>query len=308
MSGTTPRDDLVPKTRDYTVPKTFALAGMSNMVSGTITNPIDVVKVRMQCDNQNKGIYQRSYPGLLRGAAKIARTEGPRVLLTAGLLPSLFREASYSTIRMGGYEPVKKLISPGNEALPLYKKILAGATSGSIGALCTTPFDLVKVRLQTDVQRKLPNMFVLLYRTGRDEGIFRGLWRGVGPNIGRGTLTTAAQIPSYDHSKHFLLELGWFKEGPVLHFLCSIFAGLCVATANNPVDVVKSRMQSEFRKPGVQAKYRNIPQVMLLIVRTEGLQGLYKGWFPNWARVGPHTCMTFLLFEQLRRISGIKPI
>ena len=73
------------------------------------------------------------------------------------------------------------------------------------------------------------------------------------------------QIPSYDHSKHFLLELGWFQEGPVLHFLCSIFAGLCVATANNPVDVVKSRMQSEFRKPGVQAKYRNIPQVCLSV-------------------------------------------
>ena len=73
MSKTTPRDDLVPKTRDYTVPKTFALAGMSNMVSGTITNPIDVVKVRMQCDNQNKGIYQRSYPGLLRGAAKVCK-------------------------------------------------------------------------------------------------------------------------------------------------------------------------------------------------------------------------------------------
>jgi len=278
------------------------------MVSGTITNPIDVVKVRMQCDNQNKGIYQRSYPGLFRGAIKIARSEGLRVLLTAGLLPSLCREASYSTIRMGGYEPVKRLISPGNEALPLYKKILAGATSGMIGALFTTPFDLVKVRLQTDLQRKLPNTFVVLYRVGRDEGILRGLWRGVGPNIMRGTTTTAAQIPAYDHSKHFLLEKGWFREGPVLHFFSSIFAGFCVATANNPFDVVKSRMQSENRKPGVAATYRNIPQVFLLIIRTEGLRGLYKGWFPNWARVGPHTCMTFLLFEQLRRLSGIKPI
>ena len=57
--------------RDYTVPKTFALAGISNMVSGTITNPIDVVKVRMQCDNQKAGIYQRSYPGLFRGAVKV---------------------------------------------------------------------------------------------------------------------------------------------------------------------------------------------------------------------------------------------
>ena len=56
---------------EYTVPLTFALAGISNMFSGTITHPIDVVKVRMQCDSQNKGIYQRSYPGLVRGATKV---------------------------------------------------------------------------------------------------------------------------------------------------------------------------------------------------------------------------------------------
>ena len=56
---------------DYTVPKTFALAGLSNMVSGTCTNPIDVIKVRMQCDAQSKAVYQRTYPGLVRGGAKV---------------------------------------------------------------------------------------------------------------------------------------------------------------------------------------------------------------------------------------------
>ena len=77
------------------------------------------------------------------------------MLFTAGLLPSLMREASYSTIRMGGYEPVKRLIHKGNDqGLPLYKKVVAGATSGLLGAFFTTPFDLVKVRLQTDVERR----------------------------------------------------------------------------------------------------------------------------------------------------------
>ena len=57
--------------RDVTVPLTFVLAGGSNMVSGGLTNWVDVVKVRMQCDSQNKAVYQRTYPGLVRGAAKV---------------------------------------------------------------------------------------------------------------------------------------------------------------------------------------------------------------------------------------------
>ena len=237
-------------TKDNSVPMTFLLAGVSNMVSGTITNPIDVVKVRMQCDSQKAGIYQRTYPGLVRGAGKILQREGSRVLFTAGLLPSVLREGSYSGIRMGGYEPLKRLISPGNEALPLYKKICAGACSGALGSFFTTPLDLAKIRLQTDIHNKLPNTFSLLYRIGRDEGGVRGLWRGYGPNVARATITTAAQIPSYDHAKHLLLDRGWLEEGPVLHLIASIVAGVSAATANNPVDVVKSRMQSEERSRG----------------------------------------------------------
>ena len=103
------------------------------------------------------------------------------MLLTAGLLPSLIREGSYSAIRMGGYEPVKRAITgPGDTTLPLYKvllqparltrqppflviinnssasfqKIFAGACSGSAGSFFTTPLDLAKIRLQTDVQNR----------------------------------------------------------------------------------------------------------------------------------------------------------
>ena len=60
---------------DYTTAKTFALAGISNMISGGLTNPIDVVKVRMQIDSKRAAVYQRTYPGLVRGAVKIVQTE-----------------------------------------------------------------------------------------------------------------------------------------------------------------------------------------------------------------------------------------
>ena len=49
----------------------------------TVTNPIDVVKIRMQLDNelsQKVAMSQRSYRGIFRGIYKIATEEGLRGL------------------------------------------------------------------------------------------------------------------------------------------------------------------------------------------------------------------------------------
>lgn len=43
------------------------------------------------------------------------------------------REGSYSTIRLGAYEPLKRLFGATDPAhTPLWKKICAGATSGKL--------------------------------------------------------------------------------------------------------------------------------------------------------------------------------
>ena len=37
-------------------------------------------------------------------------------------------------------------------------------------------------------------------------------------------------------------------------------------------------------------------------VRQEGPQALLKGWVPAYVRLGPHTIITFLALEQLKRL------
>ena len=67
------------------------------------------------------------------------------------ILASILREASYSTIRLGAYEPFKELLGAHNPAkTPLWKKIAAGALSGAIGSAVASPTDLVKIRLQAE--------------------------------------------------------------------------------------------------------------------------------------------------------------
>ena len=58
------------------------------------------------------------------------------------------REAVYSTIRLGAYEPVKEIFGASHYNSPLWKKLAAGATTGAIGSAIATPTDLVRVRMQ----------------------------------------------------------------------------------------------------------------------------------------------------------------
>lgn len=44
------------------------------------------------------------------------------------------------------------------------------------------------------------------------------------------------------------------------------------------------------------------------IVRREGVLSLWRGWLPSWVRLGPHTCISLLVFERLRKVAGLEPI
>lgn len=59
------------------------------------------------------------------------------------MTPALLREASYSTLRMGLYEPIKSYLNAGDSVL--LGRYAAGALSGAIGAAIANPTDLVMV-------------------------------------------------------------------------------------------------------------------------------------------------------------------
>jgi hypothetical protein len=67
--------------------------------------------------------------------------------LYKGLSAALLREASYSTLRLGLYQPYKGLLGhPDKYNSPLWCKLAAGLLSGSTGSIISTPLDLIKVR------------------------------------------------------------------------------------------------------------------------------------------------------------------
>ncbi|KAI8928184.1 mitochondrial carrier domain-containing protein [Entophlyctis helioformis] len=317
-------------------PLGFLFGGMSCMAAAMVTHPVDTIKVRLQLQGEPVGYpaagtgaqattatastaaqaaVPKKYNGFLRGMATVVREEGVGGLYK-GISASLLREGTYSTIRIGLYEPFKNALATATtgrdeppRADPLWKKVVAGGAAGAVGSAIANPTDLLKVRMQASTG-KLPAGGVLRLAADvfRAEGL-RGLYRGVGPNTQRAIVLTGTQLPSYDHFKHLLLASGYFSEGVATHFVCSMFAGLVCATTTSPIDVVKARyMNQKYGPDGVGLKYSSTFDCFRKTVQGEGFMALYKGWFPQWMRIGPHTIVTFMILEQLRKLAGLNPV
>ena len=198
-----------------------------------VTHPIDTIKVRLQLQGELRAQSQVKYQGLMRGITTIVSEEGVMGLYK-GITASLLREGSYSTLRMGLYEPFKRLLqNPSDKEEFLWKKVIAGGLSGACGSALANPTDLIKVRLQADASQS-HNVWSVFLQILRTEG-WKGLYRGIGPTTQRAMILTASQLPSYDHSKRLLVQSGHFHEGILSHCICSMVAGLVCATTTSPI-------------------------------------------------------------------------
>jgi len=82
----------------------------------------------------------------------------------------------------------------------------------------------------------------------------------------------------------------------VANMIAGGFAGFCSTMANNPVDVIKTKMQ------GMNAdKYAGVMDCARQIVRNDGWLGFYKGVGPRLLRVVADVALTFSIFHGLKR-------
>lgn len=60
---------------------------------------------------------------------------------------------------------------------------------------------------------------------------------------------------------------------------------------------------------GLGYKYKSLPDAVRVIVRTEGVIGLYKGLWPNLLKVAPSMASSWLSFEMARDyFVSLKPL
>ncbi|KAL3829099.1 hypothetical protein ACJIZ3_017901 [Penstemon smallii] len=278
----------------------FACSAFAACLAELCTIPLDTAKVRLQLQKKAPS-GESKYRGLLGTVAMIAKEEG-LCALWKGIIPGLHRQFLYGGLRIGLYEPVKAFFV-GNSYVgdvSIFSKILAALVTGAIAISVANPTDLVKVRLQAEgklpsgVPRRYTGALNAYYTIVKQEGVV-SLWTGLGPNIARNAIINAAELASYDHVKETILNIPGFTDNVLTQVLAGLGAGFFAVCIGSPVDVVKSRMMGD-------SVYKGTLDCCFKMLKTEGLFAFYKGFFPNFGRLGSWNVLMFLTFEQVKKI------
>eukprot|EP00559_Dactyliosolen_fragilissimus_P005124 CAMPEP_0184857844 /NCGR_PEP_ID=MMETSP0580-20130426/2990_1 /TAXON_ID=1118495 /ORGANISM="Dactyliosolen fragilissimus" /LENGTH=380 /DNA_ID=CAMNT_0027353675 /DNA_START=27 /DNA_END=1169 /DNA_ORIENTATION=- len=192
---------------------------------------------------------------------------------------------------------------------------MAGLASGITEALLiVTPAEVCKIRMQSQhhslmdppsnplwkqqqSRRKYTHVFQTATTIVRDEGV-GALYKGVLPTMLRQGCNQAVNFTAYHFLKGRVLEYQQVTQLDSWQsmVLGGISGGLgpCV---NNPLDVVKTRMQKQVIQNGRKPKYQGILQSCHVIAKEEGIVSLWKGLTPRLMRIMPGQAITFMTYE-----------
>ncbi|EPB77709.1 hypothetical protein ANCCEY_03213 [Ancylostoma ceylanicum] len=174
----------------------------------------------------------------------------------------------------------------------------SGIGAGACGALVGTPADLALIRMTGDghlppeQRRNYKNVIEALFRIAKEEGIFTW-FRGCSPTVIRAMVVNAAQLATYSHAKELILGTKKVKDA-------SMISGLATTIASMPVDIIKTRIQAMKVIDGVP-EYSGLTDIVVKLLRKEGIFAFWKGFTPYYMRLGPHTVLTFIFLEQFNR-------
>ena len=291
-----------------TLQASFACSAVAACCACVFTNPSEVVKTRLQLDGEgsSRATHVRQYRGVAHAFTTIARLEGIRGL-QAGLLPGLCYQTAMNGTRLGMYEPVQRgLVSlTGADPSSTLLKATAAACSGAAGGMLGSPIYLIKSRLQAQSDHftvkeaaRYRGLWDGLSSVFRAEGV-AGLFRGLNGAIPRIMTGSAVQLSSYDACKGYAAQWG-VPIGTPQHLVASLLASVLTVTAMNPWDVVSTRL---YQSQGKATSYTGPLDCAAQTIRAEGWASMQKGWLAQYARLGPHTVLTFLFLEQLRPLA-----
>ncbi|PPJ51331.1 hypothetical protein CBER1_08624 [Cercospora berteroae] len=310
-----------------------SVAGFTaGVVSTLVVHPFDVVKTRLQIEQNEISSSKDAQPLRSRRgaswrvirqiAAEAVHGTSPdmpkayRGALTQsgetvrafyrGLMPNMIGNSVSWALYFMWYGNIKDLVraarhsSTGQATLHSSDYFLASGISGILTAVLTNPIWVIKTRMLSTA-RNAPGAYksiasgtASLYKS---EGL-RGFYRGLLPSL-FGVSHGAIQFMAYEQLKNrWALHRENGKVGLTnldylqLSAVSKMFAG----SITYPYQVVRARLQT-YDAP---KRYNGAWDVVTKVFRNEGLPGFYKGLGPNLVRVLPSTCVTFLVYENVK--------
>ncbi|XP_047397426.1 solute carrier family 25 member 34 isoform X2 [Sciurus carolinensis] len=229
-----------------------------------VTNPLEVVKTRLQLQGELQA--RGTYPQPYRGllASVVAVARADGLRgLQKGLAAGLLYQGLMNGVRFYCYS----LAGQAGLTQQPGGTVVAGAVAGALGAFVGSPAYLVKTQLQAQ--------------------------------------TVAAMAVGHQHQHQSVLgalETIWQQQG-----LPGLWRGVGGAVPRVTVGSATQLATFASAKAWVQEQqgqlYEGLRDCLLKICRQEGPWALYKGLGPAYLRLGPHTILSMLFWDELRKLA-----
>ncbi|KAH3677607.1 hypothetical protein WICMUC_001710 [Wickerhamomyces mucosus] len=280
------------------------LSGLTaGFLTTTVTHPLDLLKIRLQLDpSSNTKVFQnfKKQINLIYVKYSFAQTFQN---LYRGILPNLIGNSLAWSIYFTSYRTFKdyrhKEIERLDSNLTSLDYLTSAFAAGSLTAFLTNPIWVLKTRILSTNKSDpgaYTNLFDGIKRILKEEGIL-GFWKGFLPSL-LGVSQGALQFTIYDTLKYQIKNDDHVKLEIYEYLYMSCTSKIISLMTIYPIQMMKSRLQA----------YENITERKKLrtlikqIYYREGIQGFYKGVVPNIIRVLPATCITFSVYEEMKKI------
>lgn len=271
-------------------------------ISGTIFgHPLDTIKVRLQ----TQGFL---YKGMIDCFYKILKNEGFYKGLFRGIMSPMANMAFLNSIAFGLFEKSKASISKishqhfTKETAQKIEPFIAGGLVGVLSSFFSTPFDVIKIRLQLDniSEKRLKGTVHATKYIYRNYGL-SVFYLGTIVNLYREVLFASAYFGSYETLKR-VLGRAFDSYGFQTQFFPILISGGCAGMlgwgCSFPLDVIKSIKQSQPLE-GITWRNRGLSSsdIWKERIQQRGLSGFYRGIGPSLIRAFIVSSTRFSAYE-----------
>lgn len=189
---------------------------------------------------------------------------------------------------------------------------IGGGCAAIVATLMNTPVDVITQRMQLDgatsrtTKYNYRNGFHALFQIGKTEGI-RGLYRGLGATLASFVPSSAIWWAVYgalrSHVYPLVADYGLLAETGG-NLACGVLSGWASVCLLNPLDVAKTRLQTQVQHPD---NPKNIVSMSWKILRTEGVAAIWvKGLTARMMGTALFSAWTVAMYEVVKKTAFVE--